>query len=277
MPDAHAKSVDGQSDGKAPPISSTTPTRYKLRKLLLLIAGFAVLLALPGQYRAIGKARNAAKANSVRNSIHWLGIGLRGYASAHGTFPPPALLSDDGVPLNSWRFQITPHMGQFWGDAHEEDYDESAPAWRPMAPWDDPIHKEVIPYLRGLFVWSASEDTESTNVFGVSGPDTAFDPTRAVHEANIPAAVVVAIEVRDSSTHWMRPGDYNVTDLLAYQGKIGDQLHGLLPDRLQVLFADGEVWALDPNAPIADLQPFLTITGAKTHDRDQLLAPHRVD
>jgi hypothetical protein len=276
MSDADEKTVDGQNDGNAPPISSTTPIHFKRRTLFLLIAGIVVLLtALLGLGRLIGKARTAGRAGQLHHSIRWVGTGLRDYASAHGTFPPPALLSGDGVPLNSWRFQITPHMGQFWGDATVEDYEGPVPAWRPMAPWDDPIHKDVIPYLRGLYVWSGSDDTDFTNLFGVSGADTAFDPTRTVEEADVPGDVIVAIEVARSKTHWMQPGDYNVTDLLAYRGKIGDHLHGLLPDRLHVLFADGEVWALDPDAPIADLQPFLTITGAKLHDRDQLLAPHR--
>jgi hypothetical protein len=85
------------------------------------------------------------------------------------------------------------------------------------------------------------------------------------------------MEVADSKTHWMQPGDYQLAEVLAYRGKIGDHLQGVLPDRFYVFFADGEVWALDPDAPIADLQPFLTITGAKSHDRDKLLRPHKVD
>jgi len=96
------------------------------------------------------------------------------------------------------------------------------------------------------------------------------------HWDDLPYDVIVVLEVADSKTHWMQPGDYNVTDLLAYRGRIGDHLHGLLADRLHVLFADGEVWALDTSSPIADLQPFLTITGAKSHDRGQLLGPHKV-
>jgi hypothetical protein len=50
----------------------------------------------------------------------------------------------------------------------------------------------------------------------------------------------------------------------------------LLPDRIHVLFADCGVWALDPDAPMSALQPFLTISGAKRHDREQLLASYRV-
>jgi hypothetical protein len=117
----------------------------------------------------------------------------------------------------------------------------------------------------------------SPAIFAVRGPETVFDLPRIHQWDDLPYDVIVVMEVADSKTYWMQPGDYNVADLLAYRLTIGDHLHGLLPDRLHVLFADGEVWALDADAPIADLQPFLTITGAKTHDRDQLLGPHKVD
>jgi hypothetical protein len=43
------------------------------------------------------------------------------------------------------------------------------------------------------------------------------------------------------------------------------------------LFADGEVWALSPDTPMTALHPFLTITGAKNADRDELLAPYQVE
>jgi hypothetical protein len=49
-----------------------------------------------------------------------------------------------------------------------------------------------------------------------------------------------------------------------------------MPKRFQLLFADGEVWALSPDAPMTALHAFLTIAGAETHDREQLLAPYRV-
>jgi hypothetical protein len=85
------------------------------------------------------------------------------------------------------------------------------------------------------------------------------------------------MEVADSQTHWMQPGDYDVTKLLSQNGRVGDHLHGLLPDRIHVLFADGEIWAISADAPMPALHPFLTIAGAKAYDRDQLLAKYRVD
>ena len=85
------------------------------------------------------------------------------------------------------------------------------------------------------------------------------------------------MEVADSNTHWMQPGDYDVAKLLAATGRLGDMVKSILPDRIHILFADGEVWALSPDAPIDALKPFLTITAAKTADRDKQLAPYRVD
>jgi hypothetical protein len=143
------------------------------------------------------------------------------------------------------------------------------------AAWNAPSNEIFARMDNNLYCWKADGSRETT-VFAVTGPDTAFDGQPHKMSA-APPDLILLMEVRDSQTHWMQPGDYNITELLAYRGKIGDHLHGLLPDRLHVLFADGTVWALDPNAPIADLQPFLTITGAKSHDRDQLLTPHRVD
>jgi hypothetical protein len=85
------------------------------------------------------------------------------------------------------------------------------------------------------------------------------------------------MEVADSKTHWMQPGDYDVQKLLAATGRLGDTVNGLLKDRIHILFADGEVWAPSPDAPIDALKPFLTIPAAKTADRDMQLAPYRVD
>ncbi len=143
------------------------------------------------------------------------------------------------------------------------------------APWNSPGN---LAYGKAEFMATSLGQLETaTHVFGVFGSDTAFDPNAELKYDELPHSLIIIIEVADSKTHWMQPGDYNVAELLAYTGRIGDHLHGLLPDRLHVLFADGQVWALSPDAPMSALHPFLTITGAKAHNRDQLLAPHRVD
>ncbi len=85
------------------------------------------------------------------------------------------------------------------------------------------------------------------------------------------------MEAADSKTHWMQPGDYDVTTLLAANGQLGDHVKSILPHRIHVLFADGQVWTLSDDTPMSAVKPFLTIAGAKSADREKLLAPYRVD
>lgn len=88
---------------------------------------------------------------------------------------------------------------------------------------------------------------------------------------------MLAMEVADSKTHWMQPGDYEVTTLLSASGKLGDHVKSILPHRIHVLFADCEVWTLSDATPMDAVKPFLTIAGAKGADRETMLGPYRVD
>jgi hypothetical protein len=184
-------------------------------------------------------------------------------------WPPKIPRDASGTPYYSWRLPVAVILQP----AGCIDCDIGVNL---RAPLTDPSNASVADYSSAVRLDDSMADTQ-TQVFGITGADTAFDATATPDFTSLPDDVIVAMEVRDSNVECFEPGDYNVADLLASRGKIGDHLHGLLPDRLHVLFADGEVWALDPNAPIADLQSFLTITGAKSHDRDQLLAPHKID
>src|SRR5262249_10779498 len=116
----------------------------------------------------------------------------------------------------------------------------------------------------------------ATNIFAVTGPKTFFDAGLEFPSRDISNALVL-LEVADSKTHWMQPGDYDVATLIAANGKLGDCVKSILPHRIHVLFADGEVWTLSDQTPMDAVKPFLTIDGAKSHDRNELLAPYRVD
>jgi hypothetical protein len=259
-PDPDASPHD-DSVGVAPPAA---PIRFSLRTAFLLIAVIAVILGV-GRAFVISarRARTAAIASTHHSYLHMVGLGINCCESVNGFLPSGDVTDANGKVLSSWRFAVSVYADS-WNIALDL-----------SAAWSSPTNQPFGGMQNGLYCWNDGARCD-TSVFAVTGPDTVFDRTRR-KKADVPPDLVLLMEVRDSKIHWMQPGDYNVTDLLAYQGNIGDHLHGLLPDRLHVLFADGEAWALDPNAPIADLQPFLTITGAKSHDRDQLLGPHRVD
>jgi hypothetical protein len=243
--------------------------RFSLRSLLVATTCLSLAIGL-GAWIA-RETRAASQSRRIRNSMQQACLGVLSYASARGQFPPPALKSNSGKELTSWRFQIVPFLVQ------RPTQGDEAIGWHRLAPWDDPIHKPLADFIGDFYVWSGGNETKWTNLFAVAGPGTAFDAQRAVRQEDCPEDTILAMEVVRSKTNWMQPGDYDVSELLSHSGRIGDHLHGLLADRFHVLFADGEVWALSPDAPMTALQRFLTIAGAKAHDRDKLLAAHRVD
>jgi hypothetical protein len=100
------------------------------------------------------------------------------------------------------------------------------------------------------------------------GPGTAFEDERVLGFKDLDGDTVIAIEVARTDTHWMEPGDLPVDDVppSIVQGLEGDGVH--------VLFADGQVWFLSPDVPLADLRKFFTVDGAKRYDREQLLGPY---
>ncbi len=102
---AHAKYVDSQNDGDRCVDVAYDADSFQTPYAFPAGAGFAVLLAVATWPRPLNLAerRTAGRAAQSLDSIHWVGIGLRDYASAHGTFTPTTKSSDDGVLLNSWR------------------------------------------------------------------------------------------------------------------------------------------------------------------------------
>jgi hypothetical protein len=260
MPDAEPETFADDGDIWVTP--TVEPFRFNLRTALLAMAAVAVILGFGRMF--VIRANAHALSASCRNELKQISLGIFNHESAMGYLPAADVLDPSGKPLSSWRFRVVPFL--------------MSTGWRSnfRDAWNAPSNRIPAQETFDVYCWNRSVPTPSTSVFAVTGPDTVFDGTHR-KLADVPPDLVLLIEVRDSQTHWMQPGDYNVTDLLAYRGRIGDHLHGVLPDRLHVLFADGINWVLDADAPIADLQPFLTITGAKSHDRDQLLAPHKVD
>jgi hypothetical protein len=182
-----------------------------------------------------------------------------------GPWPPQSPTDDAGRALSSWRLQLAPYF--LVAVFPYPDLDTTAS-------WETPVNLAFVRELGQFYTFESPAENANTHVFGITGKDTAFDADAVSHYADLPSDVIVAMEIRDSNTRCMQPGDYDVTELLEYTGRIGDNLQGLLPDRLHVLFADGEVWALSLDAPMSALQPFLTIAGANANDREELLAPH---
>jgi hypothetical protein len=264
---------------------STSPLRFSLRTLLVASTCVAVVVAGGAELKRRHDERSRVERERALRAdipIHLRTIhgGLCYYA--HGTskknevtthrkssWPPRLPQQKNGSPLYSWRLPILLAVEWSCGCLYEEGENLEAS-------WKHDGNLEAVERVgRAACLGDPTSDSQ-THVFGITGTDTAFDSSAASDFASLPDDIIVAMEVRDANTECFEPGDYDVADLLAYRGKIGDHLHGLIPGRIHILFADGKVWSLYSSAPIADLQPFFTITGATMHDRDELLAPHKV-
>jgi hypothetical protein len=273
MPDADAANQSNVVDDGVNPIVEqqrqtaselrrTAPFRFSLRALLILTAASAVFLynLRSGWQRT---EQNILK-GKIEQGLKVLYFSTKAYSSSKDDMPAAATVDSKGRPLFSWRFRLVPY---FEKPAFPLNFD---------APWDSPQNSQWRKASNSVVVWSEGE--HATNVFALTGSGTAFDRNRsAIRFDELPHNLILLMEVADSNTHWMQPGDYDVTKLLAATGRLGDTVKGLLKDRIHILFADGEVWALAPDTPIDAVKPFLTISAAQTADRDKDLAPYRVD
>jgi hypothetical protein len=263
MPDARTSENAAPNYGGSE-LKSAAPFCFSLKALMAamilvaLFVGGVISLAERGRVRAIDQG--------IRGTLRQTTNALNNYALARGTFPPVTRFDTTGKPLSSWRFVLTPLM--------ERDVDGFAFYDKP---WNGEENAQLASVTWNQFVPYGEPEQKATRVFAVSGSGTAFDPALNAKPDRLPPDLVIVMEVADSKTHWMEPGDYDVRKLLSSSGTIGDHLHGLVSDRFHVLFADGEIWALSSDAPMTALHPFLTIASAKTRNRDELLAPHRVD
>jgi hypothetical protein len=261
--------------------------RFSLRTLMIVVTAVAALAATVIKVHGLAaEAERQRELARIRQSLPgWMEL-LGQYITTYSKFlppdhepnspwrwPPRDRIDATGAPCLSWRASVESMLVASCGCYEEEESEE--PTLNFAAAWNSSQNRAYSQSEGNPFALTKNADT--TQLFAIVGPEGALTPGYSTSAAELPPDVILVLEVADSKTDWMQPGDYITTDLLAHCGKIGDHLHGLLPDRLHVLFADGEVWALDPAAPIADLQPFLTITGAKSHDRERLLGPHKVD
>jgi hypothetical protein len=247
--------------------------RFSLRALFYAFTGLALLLSVTVLIFRV--ARDARDRIVIEVAMDSVALGLWNYESTRDQLPPPTTVSPSGQALGSWRFAIVPYITQ-------RPINGSIP-WDPNQPWNAPVHRPLAKWMAEWYCWDGlirpkrNSPSKLTGVFAITGAGTAFDAAENTRLIDCGKNVILLMEVADSKTHWMQPGDYDVTKLLAATGHLGDHVNSILPHRIHVLFADGEVWTLSDETPMAAFKPFLTIAQAKTHDRDKLLGPYRVD
>lgn len=189
-------------------------------------------------------------------------LGLHAYNETHGSLPPQATVDQNAVPTCSWRFRVRPFLDS--GDMRPVDYG---------VPWNRVPNKRWSPNCRYSFVFG--ETGENTNILAIAGADTGFDSGQQRSIQDLPDDLILVIEVRDARTHWMEPGDIDVTEL-AETLDSGVRIAGEPKVGFLIGFADGVVWLLDEDTPIDELSKYFTITGASSHNRYEHLESYRI-
>ena len=238
--------------------------RYLILTILaLLIAGIAYSLI-----------KRDAVAKSVGAEFHDIALAMANHSQAHGDLPPAINWSDldPPTPLCSWRLNISTFLEGFGYPGC--DYHSS---------WDSELNSDLhgMPTALALTFRRNDNPENFAKVYAVTGQDTAFGPATSKSISwspnELPADVIIAIEVAGSKKHWMEPGDYNIDTIRSeILSEHGEFLPGEVSNRFHVIFADFQVWALSTKTPFEKLKPFLTKTGALTYDRDELLKPNRL-
>jgi hypothetical protein len=243
--------------------------RFSMRNLLVGVAVFAaalfVIIRFVENLVTSLEIRQAHQyENEILGDLAIITAALR--TKLFDAMPPPVYLDDQGTPLYSWRPEL---LCTWTGDGRLDI----------TKPWNAPTNRSFAASVnQGLGCANHSgARSQETSLFAISGPDTAFDATKKVRASDLTAELILVMEVVNSGVHWMQPGDYDVQKLVACQGKLRDCVKPLIRDRVHVLFADGEVWAISGDAPFERVKPFFTITGARAHSRDRELGEFRLE
>jgi len=208
---------------------------------------------------AMRAAREAARREYRTNMFRQLFLALCNHEDTWGTLPQPVHRDRYGNPCYSWRYQVLPYL-------------EALPyPWHSDVPWyDPPNHIWIdVPFAAYCLPGEpAPSQRTDTSVWAVTGPGTAFDDEQPRKLAELPPNLILLVEVRDSQTHWMEPGDLDVDNVPEWLTQ------GISGDGFLVLFADGEIWFLERSVPLDNVKEFFTIERAARSDRAKLLGAH---
>jgi hypothetical protein len=227
------------------------------RRWFMLALGLATAIVLCGN---ILECRYVAHTDQRAKEMQYILLAIRDHVVDKGVWPVAIRRDELGRPTCSWRRTEHPYV------------------WSPMSstlwdlPWfstDDLLWLAKTDRNDRLAPASLGSDEDHlTWIAAVTGPGTVF-PDDYPFSGEVPHDTIVLIEYAGLDSVFSQPGDVDVRQVTSAitQGGDGRGVH--------VGFADGSVWYLDKSVPFEHVNHFLTIEGARQHDRDELLGPFR--
>lgn len=194
------------------------------------------------------------------NRMKQIGHALQNFHDVYKRLPPAVSTDNAGRPLCSWRSRIVPFM-----EAIMLDIDFGGR-------WYGPTNRWLLVRVNDLFCWGSIGGTSGnlhTSVVAITGEGSAFEAGKVIRLRDLDRDTILAMEVADTDIYWTEPSD------LPAEYVDESTLRGIDGTGTFVIFADGTVRFLRADTPLADVKKFLTIEGAKRHDRDRVFGPEQ--
>lgn len=206
------------------------------------------------------------------NNLRNIGLALRAYHVAHGSFPPAYIADENGEPLLSWRVLLLPYL-------------DSAALYRKFdltKPWDSPenlkLAKVELPFYSCPSHRSRKRESMTTSYLAVTGPHAAWPGSTTMESSGLKdgeANTILVIE-HHSDVVWTEPRDLTLeeaaqalasTDPDNFEGHGRETLFEEIYDQgRNVAFADGRVTLVAPALDRTLATELLTIDDGKPAD-----------
>ena len=140
--------------------------------------------------------------STTESDLQQLGFAALNFESSRQRFPAPAISSDNGEPLLSWRVSLLPFLG------HQDLYDQ----FNLDEPWNSPNNLLLLPMMPQVYAVDGI-DAGFTTYLASTGPDTIFpdENTSRISFGNIPDGsgnTILFVEANDDrAVQWTRPAD----------------------------------------------------------------------
>jgi RNA polymerase sigma factor (sigma-70 family) len=205
------------------------------------------------------RLRNAGDRTRSANNLKQLALGMHSYHDTMKHFPSPAIYSEEGQPLLSWRVAILPYLGE--QDLYRQ--------FKLDEPWDSAHNKKLLARMPEVFAAPVRGKARRGYTFYqvFTGKGTVFPGPKGVRISDIidGTSNTILIVEAGSAVPWTKPAD------LPYKaGQPLPKLGGLFGGGFNMAMADGSTRFVRPNFNPRVLRDLITRNGGEPVDPTQL-------
>jgi hypothetical protein len=218
-----------------------------------LKADFQTLVAAGTSLSQLAQKMQGAAVNMTgSNNLRQIALGMHGYLSTRGTFPPA---SQSGL---SWRVHILPFIGEA----------ELYKQFNLKEPWDSPHNKPLLARMPKVYAPppTAGAPPNTTYYQVLVGPDAAFNDKQGAGLGAFKDGTSTTLLVVEAAqpVEWTKPAD------LAYDKNKPLPRLGYSPQGFFGAFADGTVRLIPPRTDEKLIRGLITPRGGEMVDLNQI-------